>query len=75
MAQDPAATTARSNTALINLEMIGNNTSMSPEARMHAILVEVATWDLATRDSVGRYAACREADARRVNGTLYGALR
>lgn len=75
MALDPAKVTSRSNSDMLTIEMIGNNTSMSPAARMTAIQAVVAAWDRATDGSTARYGAVREVHQRRTSGTLYGELR
>lgn len=75
MALDPASVTSRSNSDLLAIEMIANNTSMSPEARMLAIHAVVGAWDLATQNSTGRHTAVREVHQRQQNKTLYGKLR
>lgn len=74
MGQDSASVRSRSNSDALNIRMILNNTSMSPEARMHAVMTISNTWAEATAGSTARYKALKDYEARKANGTLYGEL-
>lgn len=71
----PDQVTSRSDSDLLVLEMIAQNTSMSTPARMALIAERMAEWDRATSGSTGRLTAEREAAQRKGNGTAYAIIR
>lgn len=69
-----AQVTSRSNSDGLTVQMIGNNTSMSPAARMAAILKVAQAWDNSTQGTSARYGAERELSQREANKTVLGSL-
>lgn len=61
MTLDPAKLTTRSNSDLCFIDMVADDTSLSPEARMELIAQIARDWSRATSGSTGRHKAKRDA--------------